>query len=376
MKFFSLKISAVHAFKVNLVQILVLGEVLFGIGATAHSQSGPLPNSVTIMSYNVENLFDTLHDNGKSDESFLPIDQKRSPEHIAKCNQIKVPVYKVECLNLDWNDRVLEAKLNNLSSVIGSAGSNGPDVLILEEVENMHVLSLLNQKLAPLGYKTQVLIEGPDQRGIDQAVLSKLPLLAQPRLHRVPFQGLSTPEDLKKAESMRGILEVNLQLPDGQMLTVFGGHFSSQQNPRIWRENYVAFAKAIFSQRTNELIVFGADSNITGEEESATGFFRNELGSVSLISHLAGCNSCEGTHYYRGTWGFLDVLMFSKNFDGGLLAGKTSAQTNRWSLEVSSVQTIRTNVNLNKDGTPHRFEPITGTGASDHLPIFARIIKN
>ena len=69
--------------------------------------------------YNVENLFDTVHDEGKNDYEFLPDGLNR------------------------WTDGKYQAKLHNIATVIRSMEyENGMwhSVLGLAEVENIHAL--------------------------------------------------------------------------------------------------------------------------------------------------------------------------------------------------------------------------------------------
>ena len=54
-------------------------------------------DQVSIMTFNVENLFDTAHDTGKKDYTFLPISKKKSKKHISGCK--KIPRKK-------WRDRL------------------------------------------------------------------------------------------------------------------------------------------------------------------------------------------------------------------------------------------------------------------------------
>ena len=83
-----------------------------------------------------ENLFDTHHDQGKNDYSFLPLFRKRSdPMIMNHCRSIPVPVFRSQCFNLDWNENVLLNKIRNLSEVILTADNGqSPDILILQEV--------------------------------------------------------------------------------------------------------------------------------------------------------------------------------------------------------------------------------------------------
>ena len=68
----------------------------------------------SVMTLNVDNLFDTLDDKNKDDKAYLPIEAKQSDRHIKSCNRIRVKSWKNECLYLDWDEKAKDAKLNNL----------------------------------------------------------------------------------------------------------------------------------------------------------------------------------------------------------------------------------------------------------------------
>ena len=65
--------------------------------------------SVTVMSFNVQNLFDNRDDVGKDDKAYLPIEAKQDETHAAACNEIPVESWRDECLNLDWSNLAIEA---------------------------------------------------------------------------------------------------------------------------------------------------------------------------------------------------------------------------------------------------------------------------
>ena len=103
--------------------------------------------------YNQENLFDTCHDVGKRDFEFLPTGSNR------------------------WNARKYKSKLRNMSRALADMGTDvlpnvGCAIIGLSEVENAKALDDLTAE-APLrarGYK-YILVEGPDMRGVDVALL-------------------------------------------------------------------------------------------------------------------------------------------------------------------------------------------------------------
>lgn len=332
---------------------------------TAPALQPKAAEEISIMAFNVENLFDDKHDANREDFTYMPLSAKNTPEVQNFCKTQK-GYYKRECLESDWNSTIIEKKLKNVAEVILSVDEKkGADVLLLVEVENDNILTQLNKRfLQDAGYKTQVLIEGPDERGIDVAVLSRLPLDGKAVLHKIPFKGINE-EDQKWMNRSRGILEVPLKLPNGSKLITLSTHFPSQRNPRYWRAQAVEFAVKLMKERPNEMFVLGGDLNITHDENEEAGFFSKEISQVGLVSHLVGCKHCDGTHSYRNDWSFLDVLVFSKNLDA-----KGSAL---YQLLPETIDVVKYTPNhIFKGNTPKRFSD-SGEGVSDHFPIYARI---
>ena len=95
------------------------------------------------MQFNVENLFDTRHDANKSDYTFLPLAVKTGKEVIDYCETIEVKKWRNQCTNWDWSEKTLAIKLQRLTSVLKEVNEGkGPDILVLEEVENSRILEL------------------------------------------------------------------------------------------------------------------------------------------------------------------------------------------------------------------------------------------
>ncbi len=320
------------------------------------------------MTYNVENLFDAVHDKNREDFAYLPLSLKQTPEVQTGCRVLK-GYYKRECFELDWTQELVNQKLKNVAEVILSVeGQKGPDIVILVEVENENILKDLNrQYLKNAGYQTQILIEGPDLRGIDVALLSRFPVEGKAVLHKIPYKG-KTPEDQKRMNRSRGVLEVPLKLPDGHKLIVMAAHFPSQGNPRYWRTQSVEFVRNRMQQLQDEMVILGGDLNISQDEEDEVGFFEKDLSSVGLVSHLVGCQKCDGTHEYRSTWSFLDALVFSKSLGE---EGKAPYQLDKKSIDIVKFVPNQ----IYKGRSPKRFNKKTGEGVSDHFPLYARIHK-
>lgn len=327
------------------------------------------PSSISVMSYNLENLFDTQHDEGKNDYTFLPKSLKKADLAIeAGCEDTDSAYRKDECLNTDWNDKILDLKMKRLADTILAVNGIGPDILIVEEVENIHVLNQLNSKyLAKANYQTVVLIEGEDKRGIDVGLLSRLPLAGTAKLNPIEF----TPD--KKDPNWtrpltRGILEVPLKLPTGETLTVFGFHMPSQGAPTQMRKDAIVSLNKLMDKRDpNTLAIAGGDCNVSAKEEAVNHLQRDLMGSKWGVSHYIGCKDCVGTEYYHGIWSFFDVLLFSPQ----LMSGKASYQLKTSSISIPQGGKYQ----LKIDGTPARFDATGSVGVTDHLPIYAELIR-
>lgn len=371
-------------FKVSLSSILALTATLLFMGCPLKStKTGLQPgessaaretsaamvakgvDEISVMSFNVENLFDAEHDAGTEDYTNMPLTKKNTPEVQNFCKSISNPFYQKECLEKDWNEDLIKFKLSQIGKVIRFVdGGHGPDNLLLIEVENIKILNrLVKDQLADLGYKTVVLLEGPDTRGIDPGFISKFPMVGKPKLHLVPYTD-SDPEKLKYAKKSRGILEVTVELPNKKQLTFLVGHFPSQSNPTAWRRQAIEFmtGKVIEYQAAGRAVVAGGDLNIISTEEESEGYFKNLLSQAAQVSHLVGCKQCDGTHNYKGHWDFLDVLAFSKNIDR---VGLT--------LIPESIQVVKVAHHLRPNGTPARFNDEKKEGVADHFPLYSRL---
>ena len=334
---------------------------------TSVSQVTKQSSEISIMEFNVENLFDTKHDVNREDYTFLPRTEKSKPEVKAYCLAQNSAHRREECFETDWNEDVVKIKLQHLGEVIRFVDQgNGPDNLMLEEVENISILKqLVSQELSTLGYQTVVLIEGPDTRGIDPAFISKFPLSKSkpPQLHLIPYTD-SNPEQLKWAQKSRGILEVTVQTPQKKDLTFLIAHFPSQQNPTAWRKQAVQFAKNLMAdyEKAGRAVIFGGDLNISRDEETEEGFFKKELSQVGQVSHMIGCQNCLGSHNYKGEWSFLDALIFSNNL-----------ATSGYEVIPESIEVVRTKNHLKRNGSPKGFRAENKEGVSDHLPLYSRL---
>lgn len=315
---------------------------------------------VSVMAFNVENLFDEFDDPGKNDSTYLPLAAKADPAHVDACNAIEVERWRNDCLYLDWNADAVDFKLEQLAATIRQYNDGfGPDVIAFQEVENARILNRLSHEhLGDAGYGDAILIEGSDLRGIDVAFLSRLPVVAGPTLH--PLDMSEFPD---RAGDTRGVLEATFELPDGGRLTGFSVHFPAPFHPIEMRWIAYEHLNALRERVPGDHQVFAAgDFNTPKREMEGTTIMDEMVRPYWTVAHEIGCDGCKGTNYWaRGdTWSFLDMILYSPAESG----------TSEWRLVPGSVEVLDGYADqLRADGTPKRFDLERREGVSDHLPI-------
>jgi len=324
--------------------------------------AAPTP-AVTIMTFNVQNLFDNIDDPEKDDKAYLPIEAKQSQAHISECNQIEVESWRNECLYLDWSDAAIDHKLGVLAETIKQVGDGrGADIIALQEVENVAILERLRtEHLTSSNYLPPILIEGQDTRGVDTAFLSKLPLASPAKLHPLALE-----DYLDRVGDTRGVLEATFELPDGSFLTGFSVHFPAPFHPTEMRELAFDHLNTIRSELPADRNVFAAgDFNTTSSEDRKQDMLERFVRPYWTVAHDA-CSNCPGTQYYArdDTWSFLDMVLFAP-------ASKTAAA---WQIVPGSVALAnRSAAQVTDGGTPARYHSAEQLGVSDHWPLVVAI---
>ena len=331
---------------------------------------------ISILQFNVENLFDTIHDEGKNDYTSMPLNLKRSSKFLDSpdgkkfmeaCVGARFPKWRMSCLTYDWSQNILDQKLIALAKVISSVNSGkGADLVFLQEVENLRVLKMLNKKLKGLNY-TPVLIEGKDERGIDVALLTRYPVKSSV-LHDIPFKNVKS----DRAKDTRGILQVSMTGPLETSVEAFVVHFPAPFHPTFMREQSLEFLNQVTKKYHGKAIVVAAgDYNITREEDEKKSVTLRYSKESWNVSHLVGCKKCKGSNYYapKKSWSFLDHIWVS-----------STLEPLGWKLVNPSIQIANnTPEQTNQKPFPHpkRMELTNGklSGVSDHWPVYLELKK-
>ncbi len=350
--------------RTSMCAISLLATVVLTACSTEVTETPAQTTSVTIMTFNVQNLFDNVDDAGKDDKAYLPLSAKQSDAHIEACNEIKVDSWRDECLNLDWSDAAIDHKLDVLAATIRQVNDGtGAEVITLQEVENASILDRLRtEKLADLGYGPAILVEGTDARGIDVAILSKLPLLGEPLLNP-----LVLPDFPEREGDTRGVLQASFALPDGSTLTAFSVHFPAPFHPTPMRIAAYEHLTGLLQNLPDDHHAFAAgDFNTTSSEDEREGMLDTYARPYWTLAHDVGCADCRGSHFYDGdnSWSYLDMILFV-NARGG----KTTAQIRGDSVAIANAYPPQ----VSESGTPERFHSANGAGVSDHWPMIATI---
>lgn len=310
-----------------------------------------------VVSWNVENLFDTRHDSLKNDHEFLP-DALRH-----------------------WNYTKYKKKLADMARVIAAVGEWEPPALVgLCEVENDTVLRDLTRRspLKELDYR-YVMTDSPDSRGIDVALLYQRDLFKL-----LSHRSVSIPP-FKQHRPTRDLLHVSGLLLTGDTLDVFVCHLPSRSGGAKESEPYRLFVARKLRDETDsvlkarshpQLIIMGDFNDYPGNAsikkilEAEAPPAMPKLSPLKLYHLLARKAKARdfGTYKYRGEWGLLDHLIVS----GTLLDKTGNFFTSEEKANIFRPPFLL--IDDEKYGDKEPFRTYKGMkyqgGFSDHLPIF------
>ncbi len=321
----------------------------------------------TVVFYNVENLFDTIHEEGKVDKEFMPNSKKA------------------------WNTERYNHKLQQLALVIDSIGEQSlPDIVALEEVENMTVLQdLVKQKsISDADYKI-IHYESPDFRGIDNAFLYNASTFTPIYQRAIP---VNMPDSIgEKKITTRDILYVKGLVYGRDTLHVFVNHWTSMYYGKEITIPYRKFCASILKAQIDSIMSIHPNANILAGGDLNENVFAPAVSGVMMpdtlynqakadrlynLSHYLFTAKGQGTYNYKGEWGVLDHMMVS----GNLLNTSNEFYTTIDDAHVFNSMLVMNKYN-NKNGKGIRPNRSYGGnnyygGFSDHLPVYIHFTIN
>ena len=335
--------------------------------------------------YNLENLFDTLHDAGKTDYEYLPDGRNK------------------------WGKMKYEAKLHNMARVLSELCTDklpqGPAVIGVSGLGNHLALEdLVNQpSLAGRGLK-YVDVAGPDRRGVECAFIYKPRFFQMDRYMHVPYYyapsgrvddplvGFYTDEqgevqaytDLKgdTTHITRGFL-VMQGLLAGERMFFIVNHWPSRAAGSETRERagyQVRMLKdALMASHPEAKVMIMGDMNDDPADKSMTTALacKPQADKVKKATDLFNpwhetlYKRGQGTLLYQGKWNLFDQIVFSGNLLG----------TDRTSLKFYKHEIFMRDYLFQQEGK-YKGSPLRThaggvwlNGYSDHLPTYVYLIK-
>jgi len=330
--------------------LLVL--VLFVL-SSCNSVKRTLRNEYTVVSYNVENLFDTVDDQKIPDEEFLPESEKK------------------------WTNERYQKKLTDIAKVISEVNPKEmPEIVGLVEIENQTVLEDL-VKAGNLKDKGYAIIheESPDYRGIDVALIYRKDAFTEISHEVLPVTFADDPEF-----KTRDILHVTGKIRN-KTVHIFENHWPSRIGGDDKTEPKRILAASVLKKKVDEILTLDPKARIIimGDmnDEPTNKSLRETLDAQSpdsgakLVNLMIPDDAAGlGTYFYSGNWNMLDNLVVS----GVMLTGKRVHVVDQKGFIFSNDWMIFTN--KNGDKTPNRTyvgNKYVG-GVSDHFPVYFRMI--
>lgn len=303
--------------------------------------------------YNLENLFDTINNNGKYDLEYSPQGDKQ------------------------WNSQRYNLKQKNMAKVIKDMKV---DILGVCEVENRSVLEdLVNMPdIADMGYKI-VHYDSPDKRGVDVG------LLYDPKKFRVLCSNSRTLTVEGKPDFKTRDQLVVTGLLAGEKVSIIVNHWPSrlggEAQSSYLREAAAALSKSIadscmLDDPETKVIIMG-DMNDDPSNKSC----RLVLGAKKKIKDVekGGYFNTMWMHYDRGIgtlayqaqWNLFDQIIISENMIKG--DGAT--------LKFSKSEVFNKDYLINQEGSYKGYPKRTFAGGvflngySDHFPTIIYLTK-
>lgn len=315
----------------------------------------PEKNSINMLFYNFENLFDTQDDPSVNDEEFLPESEKH------------------------WTRSRFREKINRLSKVIlASSGHEPPQIIGCCEIENRFVLEELTRRSALQKWDYQIIHkDSPDPRGIDVA------LLYRGACKPIAYAYYPLTDLNGKPIGTREILHASFLLQKNDTLHVLVMHWPSRSGGQTETEpkRVVAAQKAkqlvdSIQQKNKEAkIVLMGDLNDTPTDKSIAQTLRaKQADSPKTKGELVNISARwkgQGTVKYKQNWDIFDQFIVSD----------VLLKKQKWSVDQKASKVLDFDFLLEEDTRypgkkPFRtyLGPNYHGGFSDHLPVLLKLV--
>ena len=336
-----------------------------GCSVSKTEEEDSAPRSVTLMTWNVHNLFDG-NDDGYEYAEYLE--------------------------SAGWSAEKYSGRVNAVCAAIETVKPR-PDVVLFQEIESFKVLEDIALSITR-GYFWSHFANNPDA-AMGLGIISRLPLL-DARVHSITVGGDTTP---------RPVLETRIGVEE-EAFVIFTCHWKSKAGGGDTSENIRRASARVILRRIRELwdnepelgIIIAGDLNENHDE-----FYRQGGGLISALlpddpycAALTGCADEEdsnpqkdfivisknmppapvhfpkdtvvlfspwlgdienGSYFYRNKWETIDHFLISRQFFDNA------------SWEYEGTRVVNDQPFANSGGAPVSYNVRTGNGLSDHLPL-------
>lgn len=291
---------------------------------------------ITIMSWNVQNLFDGT-DDGEEYSEFSVSDGK-------------------------WSEALYRKRMGQLSKIIKL---NNPDIVAFQEIEGEVVLNdLKNEFLNGYDY----VVSSKNKGAIKVGFLSKYPIV------RV---GIINPSDT--VYGLRSILEVCIKINDMELVLI-NNHWKSKRgdfSEHLRLESSFLLKKRLLELEDSEIVVLG-DLNENYDEYQRIGksyptalMFNETGGGIKITGGRLGSSSelytpwpgsdYSGSYLFKDEWESIDHFLLNRK-----LMDKNDFYFKKFSVD-------NRNILFDKKGRIKKWITNFESGYSDHLPIILKL---
>lgn len=323
------------------------------------SKAGAQKQVFGVAFYNLENLFDTINNNGKYDLEFSPAGRYR------------------------WDGRKYWSKINNIGYAISKLATKttpmGPAIIGCSEIENESVLQDLVKAEAIKDWGLKVIHhDSPDRRGVDVGLLYNPRFFKPIRTtnHRLVIPGM--PDFLTRDQMcVVGLL-------GGARTAVIVNHWPSRRGGEEQSSFLREAAAALSAQICDSLLKVDPDMGIIimGDLNDDP-HNRSVAETLGAKKNMSDCKEGGffnpfwkmldqgiGSYIYRGGWDLFDQIIINYNLANG-----------RNGLRFEKARVANMNFLLQKDGRYKGYplrtfsQGVWTNGYSDHLPTEIFLVR-
>ena len=348
--------------------ILSLCLTVLATGLFAQSEDNYIVRCIAF--YNLENLFDTIHDEGKNDFEYLPNGGNR------------------------WTSLKYKHKLKKMAYAISQFGLDksplGAVCIGVAEVENIHCLEYLVKEpvIADLHYKP-ILLEGPDRRGVDVGFLYNPSYFTV-----VSTKGYQLSAHYSDGSVVRSRLQLLISgyLKDDKgivkdKLHILVNHWPSryggEESSRATRDTAAMLCKhiadSLYMKDPGAKIIIMGDLNDDPYNHSCAEVLgarkdRDELEEKGFYNTMwKTLDRGIGSLAYNGSWNLFDQIIISEPLAH---APRSANEWSYWQAEIFNKRFLTVPDGKDK-GTPLRTHKggVWLNGYSDHYPTMIYLVK-